>query len=221
MWSRSTVPEIGTLRNTVVAESIDAERSEPRRLRHRLAGRPFALAADPQLLDQAARHRRRIPRARRCRRRSSPISSRTSRERGYVGANVTIPHKEAALALSEPDDARARGRRRQHALVRRRHAALDQHRRRGLSRQSRCRGAGLGPRPAERGGARRRRVGARRRVRADRARRCRIHVVNRTPERAQALRTRFGAAVRPARWEEVAPRCSAPPGCWSTPPRSA
>jgi shikimate dehydrogenase len=25
-------------------------------------------------------------------------------ERGYVGANVTIPHKEMALALSEPDD---------------------------------------------------------------------------------------------------------------------
>ncbi len=31
-------------------------------------------------------------------------------ERGYVGANVTVPHKEAALALSEPDDrARAVG----------------------------------------------------------------------------------------------------------------
>jgi shikimate dehydrogenase len=31
-------------------------------------------------------------------------------ERGYVGANVTIPHKEMALALSEPDDrARAVG----------------------------------------------------------------------------------------------------------------
>ena len=30
--------------------------------------------------------------------------------RGYVGCNVTIPHKEAALALSEPDDrARAVG----------------------------------------------------------------------------------------------------------------
>jgi shikimate dehydrogenase len=30
--------------------------------------------------------------------------------RGYVGANVTVPHKEAALALSEPDDrARAVG----------------------------------------------------------------------------------------------------------------
>ena len=31
-------------------------------------------------------------------------------ERGYVGANITIPHKEAALAASEPDDrARAVG----------------------------------------------------------------------------------------------------------------
>src|SRR5215475_5968506 len=31
-------------------------------------------------------------------------------ERGYVGANVTVPHKEAVLALSEPDDrARAVG----------------------------------------------------------------------------------------------------------------
>src|SRR6476646_2621499 len=31
-------------------------------------------------------------------------------ERGYVGANITIPHKEMALALSEPDDrARAVG----------------------------------------------------------------------------------------------------------------
>ena len=31
-------------------------------------------------------------------------------EHGYVGANITIPHKEAALAMSEPDDrARAVG----------------------------------------------------------------------------------------------------------------
>src|SRR5258706_11388511 len=31
-------------------------------------------------------------------------------EHGYVGANITIPHKEAALAMSEPDDrARAGG----------------------------------------------------------------------------------------------------------------
>ena len=32
------------------------------------------------------------------------------RDRGYVGANVTIPHKEKALAVSEPDErARAVG----------------------------------------------------------------------------------------------------------------
>ena len=32
------------------------------------------------------------------------------RERGYVGANVTVPHKQAAMALSEPDErARAVG----------------------------------------------------------------------------------------------------------------
>src|ERR1700680_110975 len=28
----------------------------------------------------------------------------TLAERGYVGANVTLPHKEIALALSQPDD---------------------------------------------------------------------------------------------------------------------
>ena len=32
------------------------------------------------------------------------------RERGYIGANVTVPHKQAVLALSEPDErARAVG----------------------------------------------------------------------------------------------------------------
>ena len=42
---------------------------------------------------------------------------------GFVGANVTIPHKEAALALAdEATDARPRDRRRQHAHVRRRRA---------------------------------------------------------------------------------------------------
>ena len=49
---------------------------------------------------------------------------------GFVGANVTIPHKERALALTKPDAARARGRRRQHAVVRGRRTALDQHRHR-------------------------------------------------------------------------------------------
>ena len=32
------------------------------------------------------------------------------RSNGYIGANITVPHKEAALRLSEPDDrARAVG----------------------------------------------------------------------------------------------------------------
>ena len=48
--------------------------------------------------------------ARRCRRRSSPISSAICARNGYIGANVTVPHKEAALKLSEPDErARAVG----------------------------------------------------------------------------------------------------------------
>ena len=68
------------------------------------------------------------------------------REHGYIGGNVTVPHKQAALALSEPDERAQRGRRRQYAVVRRRHAALDQYRRRRLPRQSRRRHAGLGPR---------------------------------------------------------------------------
>ena len=33
-----------------------------------------------------------------------PTSSRICASSGYVGANVTVPHKEAVLALSEPDE---------------------------------------------------------------------------------------------------------------------
>ena len=96
----------------------------------------------------------------------SPISS----ARGYVGANITLPHKEAALAAVGAGRSRARGRRRQHAVARRRAAAFDQHRRRRLHRQSRRRGAGLG-RTGRRGRrARRRRLGARRGLWPDRAR---------------------------------------------------
>src|SRR3954468_9409625 len=48
---------------------------------------------------------------------------------GYIGANVTIPHKERVLKLTAPDR-RARGRRGQHAVVRPWHAARDQYRHR-------------------------------------------------------------------------------------------
>jgi shikimate dehydrogenase len=122
--------------------------------------------------------------------------------RGYVGANVTIPHKEAALALSEPDDhARAVG------------AAntlwLDDGRLRStntdvegfIDNLDACApgwdkslakavvlGAG-GSALAVVDGLVRRGVE-------------RVHVVNRTEGRAQSVRDRLGEAVRPARWDD-------------------
>ncbi len=120
--------------------------------------------------------------------------------RGYVGCNVTLPHKEAALAASEPDDrARAVGAANTLWLDRGRllstntdvegftnnldAAVLDWDRRSG---EAVVLGAGGSARAVvyglvERGFAR-------------------IHVVNRTFDRAQALRDRFGSAVQPANW---------------------
>ncbi len=123
--------------------------------------------------------------------------------RGYVGANVTVPHKEAALALSEPDDrARAVG------------AANTLWLDRGVLRSTNTDVEGflanleacapgwdrrlkqavmLGAGGAARAvicGLLARGVG-------------RIVVVNRTFERAQALRQMFGGAVRPARWQDL------------------
>lgn len=121
--------------------------------------------------------------------------------RGYVGANVTVPHKEAALALSEPDDrARAVG-------------AANTLWRDGVLRSTNTDVEGFlanldaGAPDWDRdlgqavvlgaGGAARAVIygligrGA-----------GRIVVVNRTPSRAEALRQRFGARVRPARWDE-------------------
>jgi shikimate dehydrogenase len=123
-------------------------------------------------------------------------------EHGYAGANVTLPHKEAALALAICDDrAEAVGAantlwldgRELHAtntdvegfLANLDHAAPDWDR--GLD-TAMVLGAGGAARAVvfaliERGIER-------------------IHVANRTLERAQALRKRFGTAVNPVRWEE-------------------
>src|SRR6266853_3076053 len=54
---------------------------------------------------------------------------------GFVGANVTIPHKERVLALTKPDE-RARAVGAQYAVVRRRRTVLDQYRHRRFYRQS-------------------------------------------------------------------------------------
>ncbi len=119
-------------------------------------------------------------------------------ERGYVGANITIPHKEAALAMSEPDD-RARAVGASNTLwydngrlcstntdVEGFTANLDAavpgwEQRTG---EAVVLGSGGSARAViygliERG------VG-------------KINVVNRTPERAAALQARFGQAVQPA-----------------------
>jgi shikimate dehydrogenase len=129
---------------------------------------------------------------------------RSMRTQGYVGGNVTVPHKEAALALSEPDErAGAVGAantlwydgdtlRSTNTDVAGFLANLDAATPgwdRGLETAV-VLGAG--------GGARAvifalisRDVG-------------RVYVINRTQARAQALRQQFGASVQPARWDETA-----------------
>lgn len=124
-------------------------------------------------------------------------------ERGYAGANITIPHKEAALELSEPDD-------RAKAVGAANTLWYDTGRLRSTNtdvegftanldavmpgwdsrvREAVVLGAGGSARAVvygliERG------VG-------------RINVVNRTLDRAQALRDRFGPALTPASWSAL------------------
>jgi len=124
-------------------------------------------------------------------------------ERGYVGANVTIPHKEAALVQSIPDArANAVGAAntlwRDGAVLRSTNTDVEgflgnlDASAPGWDRDLRnavVLGAGGSARAVlfgliERGVPR-------------------IHLLNRTIDRAQALTQRFGAAVVPAPWEEA------------------
>ena len=120
--------------------------------------------------------------------------------RGYAGANITIPHKEAALELSEPDD-RARAVGASNTLW------LDNGRLRstntdveGFTANLDAAVPGWDRRAGEAvvlgagGSARAVVYGLIERGIS------KINVVNRTPDRAQALRERFGAAVQPAAW---------------------
>ncbi len=124
-------------------------------------------------------------------------------DRGYVGCNVTLPHKEAALAASLPDD-RARAVGASNTLwldgghlhstntdVEGFTANLDAavpDWDRGLD-EAVVLGAG-GSACAVVYGLIERECG-------------RIHVVNRTPERAAALAARLGPAVQPANWSAL------------------
>ncbi|MGA8970712.1 MAG: shikimate dehydrogenase [Pseudolabrys sp.] len=125
------------------------------------------------------------------------------RANGYIGANITVPHKEAVLKLSEPDD-RARAVGAANALwyadgklrstntdVEGFLANLDATTPgwdRGLSTAV-VLGAGGGARAV---------------IYALLAREVsRVYVINRTEARAKALQKKFGARVQVARWDET------------------
>jgi shikimate dehydrogenase len=122
---------------------------------------------------------------------------------GYVGANVTVPHKETVLKLSEPDE-RARAVGAANALW------FDDDRLRSTNTDvegflanldSATPGWDRGLSTAVVLGAG---GGARAVVFALLAREVgRIYVINRTEERAKALRKKFGARVQVAGWEET------------------
>jgi len=124
------------------------------------------------------------------------------RERGYIGANVTVPHKQTVMALSEPDE-RAKAVGAANCLwyegekLRSTNTDVDGFLNnldavtpgwdRGLETAV-VLGAGGGARAVVYGLIQRN-VG-------------RIYVINRTIEHAEALKKKFGARVHVAKWEE-------------------
>jgi len=124
-------------------------------------------------------------------------------ERGYVGANCTMPHKEAALALSEPDErARIIGAANTLWLERGRLCSTNTDAEGFLGALDRS-SPGWAKRTREAvvlgaGGAGHAIVyGLIERGLAA------VHVVNRTTERAGELRERFGSTVQPAAWSDI------------------
>ena len=122
---------------------------------------------------------------------------------GYVGGNVTMPHKDAALALSEPDE-RARAVGAANTLW------LDNGRLRSTNTDVE---GFIGALDANAPGWDRNTdsavvLGAGGASRAvifgllERGLKT-IHVVNRTAAKSEAARERFGAIVQPARWEDL------------------
>jgi shikimate dehydrogenase len=122
---------------------------------------------------------------------------------GYVGANVTLPHKEAALALSQPDDrARAVGAANtlwlaDGAL----HSTNTDVEGFTANLDAAVPGWDQGAYDAVVLGA----GGSARAVAYGLLERgfTRIHIVNRTPERAEALCARLGPALRVAHWSAL------------------
>src|SRR3974390_1149716 len=132
-----------------------------------------------------------------------PAFVQSLHERGYVGANVTVPHKQASMALSEPD-ARARAVGAANTLW-----YVD-----GVLRSTNSDVAGFlanldSAAPGWDRGLESAVVlgaggGASAAVFALMQRDVqRIHVVNRTIAHAEALKKQFGPRVRPAGWDET------------------
>jgi shikimate dehydrogenase len=124
-------------------------------------------------------------------------------ERGYVGANVTLPHKEAALKLSQPDErAEAVGAANtlwlERGVLRSTNTDVE-----GFAENLDAAVPGWDAKPATAmvlgaGGAARAVVYALLQRGATR-----VYLANRTFEKAEAFRARFGEAVHPVRWDEV------------------
>ena len=132
-----------------------------------------------------------------------PDFIKSLRQRGYIGANVTVPHKQAVMTLSEPDE-KARGIGAANALWftdgTLRSTNTDVHGflsnldaatpgwDRGLETAV-VLGAGGGARAVVYGLLQRDVQ--------------RVYVINRTLERAEVLQKQFGQRVRPAGWDET------------------
>jgi shikimate dehydrogenase len=124
----------------------------------------------------------------------------TMAERGYMGANVTLPHKETALTLSEPDD-RARTVGAANTLWLeggRLHSTNTDVEGFTANLDASVPGWDAHPDEAVVLGA----GGAARAVVCGLIERgfARINVVNRSLSRAEELRTRFGACIHPVHW---------------------
>ncbi len=125
------------------------------------------------------------------------------RQRGYVGINVTVPHKEVALAMSVPDD-RARAVGASNTLWFEGDTLRSTNTDVGAFLDNLDEGApgwDSGPPGAVvlgAGGAARAVVYALLTRKVER-----IHIVNRTPDRAEQLRRQFGPGVHPAAWSEL------------------
>ena len=83
----------------------DPHRQEPARRHLRLADRSFALAAAARLLAARIRHRRRLRAVRHASDASWSRAIRALPALGFRGGNITLPHKERALAPRRRGDA--------------------------------------------------------------------------------------------------------------------